>query len=356
MDKYRIDSHKLIYHVKRVSDWLDGKIVYPIYMEISPSGVCNHRCTFCGLDFMGYKKVFLDTQRLKNALSELSALGLKSVMYAGEGEPLLHKDIRNIVEHTKSTGTDVSITTNGVLLNGNMSEKILPHLEWIKISLNAGTAETYSKIHNTKEDDFERVMNNLQTAAQIKDQHGYKCILGIQLLLLPENHKEITILAKRARDIGIDYVVVKPYSQHPQSNTDIYKDVKYSEFLHLSRELNEYNTDKFSVIFRVDSMKEWDEGQRNYKKCLSLPFWSYIDSEGNVWGCSVYLGDKRFYCGNINNSTSFKEIWEGRNRAKCLSWVENDLDPASCRVNCRMDKINRYLWELTNPPEHVNFI
>ena len=52
MDKYRIDSHKLIYHVDRVHAWQQGENVYPIYMEISPAGTCNHRCTFCALDYM----------------------------------------------------------------------------------------------------------------------------------------------------------------------------------------------------------------------------------------------------------------------------------------------------------------
>jgi hypothetical protein len=28
----------------------------------------------------------------------------------------------------------------------------------------------------------------------------------------------------------------------------------------------------------------------------------------------------------------------------------------SCRENCRLDSINRYLFSLKNPPEHVNFI
>jgi len=61
MDKFRIDSHKLIYHVPGVNDWLKGKIIYPIYMEISPSGACNQRCIYCDLDFMEYKTRYLDT-------------------------------------------------------------------------------------------------------------------------------------------------------------------------------------------------------------------------------------------------------------------------------------------------------
>ena len=74
-----------------------------------------------------------------------------------------------------------------------------------------------------------------------------------------------------------------------------------------------------------------------------------------MWGCSAYLGDERFLYGNINES-SFKEIWGGEKRKKSLEWVENKLDAGQCRVNCRMDEINRYLWDLKNPPEHVNFI
>ncbi len=60
MDEYGIDSHKLMFHVPRVNDWLQGKTVYPIYIEIAPAGGCNHRCTFCAVDYIGYKVRYLD--------------------------------------------------------------------------------------------------------------------------------------------------------------------------------------------------------------------------------------------------------------------------------------------------------
>ncbi|MCX5713155.1 MAG: radical SAM protein, partial [Candidatus Omnitrophica bacterium] len=97
MDKYRIDGHKLIYHVERVNDWLKGKNIYPVYMEVSPSGSCNHRCVYCALDFMKYRSRFLDTAIFKNRLGEMGKLGVKSIMYAGEGEPFLHKNIADII-------------------------------------------------------------------------------------------------------------------------------------------------------------------------------------------------------------------------------------------------------------------
>ena len=102
-------------------------------------------------------------------------------------------------------------------------------------------------------------------------------------------------------------------------------------------------------------MGKWDNNHRSYDHCLALPFWSYIDASGNVWGCSVYLGDDRFKYGNIYEET-FKDIWESKVRQDSLSWVEEKLDVSRCRVNCRMDEINRYLGELKNPSNHVNFI
>lgn len=355
MDKYRIDSHKLLYHVPRVNDWLQGKVTYPIYMEISASGACNQRCTYCGLDFMEYQKRYLDASILKKRLSEMGSLGLKSVMYAGEGEPLLHKQITDIINHTKKSGIDVGITTNAVLLKEELAEKILGDVEWIKVSINGATRDTYAKIHRTKPTDFDSVIKNLSYAVKIKRQNGYKCAMGMQLVLLPENQHEVLHLTELARNIGMDYLVIKPYSQHLLSKTDKYKNIKYSDYLHLSDTLTKFNTNEFSVIFRAHTMKKWDNARRNYSRCLALPFWSYMDAGGNIWGCSVYLGNERFHYGNIYES-SFQEIWEGDKRQRSVRWVEEDLDVNQCRVNCRMDEANRYLWDLKNPPEHLNFI
>lgn len=355
MDKYRIDSHKLIYHVPRVNDWLNGEITYPIYMEISPSGACNHRCTYCALDFMEYQRRYLNTNILKERLSEMGDLGVKSMMFAGEGEPLLHKDIAEIIKHTKTSGIDVSITTNGVLMTEALADEVLADVEWIKVSINGATKGTYAEIHRSKPDDFETVIKNMTYAVKVRSENDYKCALGVQLLLLPENQHEVTLLAELARDIGMDYLVIKPYSQHPLSKTDRYKSIKYSDYTDLAETLEKFNTSEFNVIFRMQTMEKWDDAERNYTHCIALPFWSYVDSGGNVWGCSVYLGDERFYYGNINKS-SFQEIWEGERRLKSVGWVEQEYDASQCRINCRMDEINRYLWELKDPPAHVNFI
>jgi MoaA/NifB/PqqE/SkfB family radical SAM enzyme len=356
MDKFKIDGQKLSYHVGRVSGWMEGNETYPIYVEISPSRACNHRCAFCGLDFMQHAAKKLETAMLKERLAEMGRLGVKSVMYCGEGEPFMHRDIAEIVTHTKKVaGIDVGITTNGVLLTPALAEEILGSVEWIKVSINGGSSGTYAKIHNTKEADFDKVIANMKEARRIKDAAGHKCALGMQMLLLPENKLEAETLAKIARDIGMDYLVIKPYSQHPQSDTEIYRDINYDDYMYLSEELAKYNNDSFSVVFRINSIKKHDLGVKGYSKCLALPFMSYIDADGAVWGCLDFQADQRFYYGNIYDN-SFQQIWEGEPRKKSMKWVETEMKLGGCRVNCRLDEVNRYLWSLKTPPQHVNFI
>jgi len=355
MDRYKIDSQKLIYHIPKVHDWLAGKEIYPIYMEVSPIGACNHRCTYCGLDFVGYQSRHLDTMILKEKIFELGRLGIKSIMYAGEGEPFLHKDMAEIINYTKASGIDAAAATNGVLFDKKIARKVLGSMEWVKVSINGATKKTYSRIHRSSPQDFDKVIENMSYAARLKKKEKYSCTLGLQLLLLPENAHEAVTLAELARDIGMDYLVIKPYSQHPQSKTRVYGSIKYNDYEYLADRLAGFNSDRFNVIFRVQTMKKWDEKKQDYRCCLALPFWSYIDAGGNVWGCSVYLGDKRFFYGSIYKQ-SFQEIWEGEGRRQSLQWVEKELDISACRVNCRMSEINSYLWKLKNPVEHVNFI
>ncbi len=354
-DELKIDSHKLIYHPQRVADWLNNGDCYPIYIELGPSGMCNHRCTFCGLDFVGYQKRFLSYEMLSTRLPEMARLGVKSILHSGEGEPLLNRELPKIIECGKTSGIDQAMATNAALLYPDTAEKILPHMEWIKVSIAGGTKEVYADIHRTELTEFSKVIANIKAAVEIKNKNNYNCIIGMQMLLLPENMPTAIKLAEISRDIGADYLVIKPFSQQLGSINHGYQDIKYDEIDALEKQLSQLNTDSFKVIFRAQTMKNWNSQHITYKKCYALPFWSHIDAGGNVWGCGNFLHDDRFNFGNLYKNT-FEEIWQGEKRKELMELFKNDWDTTDCRLNCRMDKINVYLNELKSPITHVNYI
>ena len=361
-DIYAIDSHKLSYHPQRVSQWIDAKddieklqTIYPVYVEISPVGACNHRCTFCAVDYIGYQNVRWETELLKTRLSEMAKLGIKSVMFAGEGEPLLHKNLDEIIEHCSDVGIDSSITTNFVMLNEKNVHKIFKNASWVKISINAGTRESYSLIHRTKPEDFDKVIENMKLAVKTKKENNFTCTLGAQMLLLPENKDEAITLAKVCKEIGLDYVVIKPYSQHLFSQTKTYENIDYKPMLELEHELEALNDENFNVVFRSNTMKKLDS-EHSYKKCYSTPyFWAHMMADGALYGCSAYLSQEKFCYGNLKENT-FQEVWESEKRLQSIKYVKDELDISHCRTNCRMDEVNRYLWRLKNPNSHDNFI
>ncbi len=361
-DRYTIDYHKIMFHPEKLSLWLRAcnsweaaKKFYPIYVEVSSSGLCNHRCKFCAYDYLGYKGGFADFKNLKKAIRDMKRGGVKSINFSGEGEPLLHPRIKELIQHTKSLGIDVSLTTNGTFLKEEFLKALLPQLSWIKVSIDAGTKKTHMKIHRPKTQDFDIIIENLKKAVKIKKATKSKCTLGGQMLLLPENFKEAIILAEKLKKIGFDYLVVKPYSQQKKSINQQYKNLSYKKYLYLKDELEKLNSNKFQVIFRKNTMKKLKEKQP-YKTCHAVPFfWAHLTAEGDVYSCGNFLGDERFKLGNYNKKT-FKEIWEGEKRKKQWRFMQTEFNINQCRENCRMDEINRYLERLKNPSPHANFI
>lgn len=364
MDNLKIDSHKLNYHPARIAEWFEAeddwrkaKKVYPIYIEISPSGTCNHRCVFCSLDFMGYQKKILDEGVLKGRISEMAELGVKSIMFAGEGEPLLHRRMSEIAIHAKNAGIDTAFTTNAVSLTEKFCQETLGSIVWIKASINAGSEKTYSEIHRAPEKHFFLALENIRRAVKIRDKNKYSCTIGAQMLLLPENIKEVEMLARKLRDAGCDYFVAKPHSQHPQSRIKRYEKLTYDsgDIDKIEENLKKIGTRNFQAVVRKRTAVKLKEDLKPYSECYSVPFfWAYITADGDVYSCSMFLGDRRFLLGNIYEK-SFKEIWEGEARKN--NWqLMRKFDVSSCRKNCRMDECNRFLQRLKNPPPHVNFI
>ncbi|MCR4740309.1 MAG: radical SAM protein [Lachnospiraceae bacterium] len=351
-ENIRMDSHKLIYHPREVAKWLDGENVYPIEIEISPSGACNHRCTFCAVDYIGYKPFFLDKDIILRDVSFLSKKGLKSIICSGEGEPLLNKDLPEMANGIKACGVDVAMSSNAALFTREKAEQCMSAFTWIRFSVASLEEESYYAIQRAPKGDFDKVKKNIKDAVSLKREKGYETTLGVQCLLLPGNADQLENMAEQLREIGVDYLTVKPYSQHLHSDNSFFVD--YEKMLELESRLNTYSDDDFKVYFRAGAMKKMHH-KKCYDRCLGLPFMTHIDSQGNVWPCVAHIGVDAYKFGNIYENT-FEEIWEGEQRKKVTDTLYSLDVNQVCREACRLDEINKYLYELKNPGRHVNFI
>lgn len=350
---YNFDGHKLFYKFKTTYDLLTGKIVNPLYVEYSPVGNCNHRCVFCAYDYIGYKPRKLDTEKTVSSIRDFAKLGVKAMLFAGDGEPLLHPDIFTFLIAAFDSGIDSGIYTNGVLLDEKRNCGLLDKLTFIRISFNGGSRETYEKVH--RKDDFNRVVKNIEHAVDLKHRNNIKTDIGLQFVVIPENINSLLQLAELGRNLGIDYLAIKPFVQHNQKGYEFRKNYSLSEIESILGEAEKFSTGTYKVIARREAFEKYHE--RTYDHCLALPLFAVVLSDGNIYACLSYLEDERFCYGNIYED-SVSNLFLGKKRDEIIKFAKAVLDcKKDCMPNCRMDAINRSLWELKHPTvKHVNFI
>lgn len=351
-DKYNLDSHKFHYHAGAIYDFLQGKEAKPIYVEISPTGLCNHRCVFCHYNHLGHKGVFPEG-RMASLLDELKALHVKSIVFAGIGEPTLHKETMHALLKAKAMGFDVAMSTNGALLKEDDFEHLAKTLTWIRFSFNASNADAYATIHQTKSTDFELVLSNISKLVEEKRRCGSHITIGMQYILMPHNIDGIEALAQRVKSLGVDYLVIKHFYPHKDNAFKTHSDFPPTS---LMKELFDMSCllsdDSFSFIVRSpDVLIE----TREYNQCYGLPYVIYIREDGNVYSCFAYQDDKKMVLGNIFQH-SMVEIWNGQPKKNAIDYINNCIDKKICQPNCRHHQINTYLWALKNPNPHINFI
>lgn len=373
-----IESTKIAFEPQWIRRWDENPFsVPPVYLELSPAGACNHRCTFCAPEILGYKTTYLNADILAERFYEMAELreadpdklGVRNFHIAGEGEPLLHPRLDRICESARAAGIDIGVFTNGVPMTKKRLIGILPFINlYFQASINAATPDHYAAIHQTDAIDFNRVWINLRNVVKIKKDLGSSCAIGANMTILmksaclsdgtliPPNFGDAEALTIMARDAGLDYVSFKPYSQHPYSSETmkLYGDIDYTPFFDIIGETNDmlrekYETDDFKVIFRVNRFKEYNE-ERGYNRCMATPtLWGYIQSNGTFISCSAHWTNPLFHLGNINTQT-FKEIWFGERRRWLLKYME-DFDISVCRKGCQPDQDNKFLDRFRRLPQ-----
>jgi len=225
---------------------------------------------------------------------------------------------------------------------------------WIRFNLSAGTKEGYKLVHGY--DNWERVSENIREAVSVKKNKGYSCTIGLQMVLIPQCIDQVIPEAKFAIDAGVDYMVVKQYSdpicdKMAQVDRDWYNTESTKKIL---KEAEDMSTKDTQIIIKWGLMQFHDN--KPYKRCVDLPLLIESSGTGKVYPCGYHFRDERYCFGDLNKQ-SIREIIESEHYWKLIKHMREDfIVGKDCHGACRHDRTNEFIWDFLQPVEHKNFI
>ncbi len=135
-------------------------------LRVSVTDKCNFRCRYCmpaeGLEWLGRDEV-LSFEEIERLVRVLAAMGVDEVRLTG-GEPLVRRDLPVLVGMLAGTSgvRDLSLTTNGVLLDRFAAPLVEAGLRRLNVSLDSLSHVRFAEI--TRRDALDRVLAGLAEA------------------------------------------------------------------------------------------------------------------------------------------------------------------------------------------------
>jgi hopanoid biosynthesis associated radical SAM protein HpnH len=103
-----------------IGQHLKGRRRYPLVLMLEPLFRCNLACSGCGkIDYPD--KILNQRLSVEDCLGAIEECGAPVVVLAG-GEPLLHKELNQIVEGALAKGKFVTVCTNALLMDKKLGQ------------------------------------------------------------------------------------------------------------------------------------------------------------------------------------------------------------------------------------------
>lgn len=335
---------KVLRHSDKIAAMLAGDVVYPVSVELDVSNTCPHDCPFCSFGTsksQGYRQqnwVQLNTSRAVRLMDELADVGVKSITFTGGGEPLVHRDAAAILEKAAAVGLEFGVVSNGFNLKGPAQRVIAQHAKFLRVSLDAGTAETHQFTHGTPFPQFHQILGNIRATRELA---GPRLTIGASFCVMDQNWKEIYAAAKHVKDAGGNYLEVRPTFPTDwrgdgwgSALSPEHVEGAKVEVAHAKQHLND---ETFRVIGLIERFDAIATPKKDYGACRIGPLVTVIGADGRLWHCCVQRGQEFFNIASIADK-SFKEAWSDANARK----MSENIDLSKC-PRCRHDGINRVI-------------
>jgi cyclic pyranopterin phosphate synthase len=145
-------------------------------VRISVTDKCNFRCTYCmpaeGLEWLKREEI-LSFEEIARLVRVLAAMGVSEVRLTG-GEPLVRRDLPELVRMlSRIPGVDdLSLTTNGVLLDRLAEPLVEAGLRRINVSLDSLSHTRFAEL--TRRDALDQVLRGLEEAERYPELRPIK--------------------------------------------------------------------------------------------------------------------------------------------------------------------------------------
>jgi MoaA/NifB/PqqE/SkfB family radical SAM enzyme len=379
--KYLFDGCKLLYHQGRLQDFLDGKRIPPIHIDMGIHKSCNIKCVYC----YGVKQVpspeFITEDKLLQLARDAYKVGVKSIAIIGDGEPTMNKGLYPFVEECWMHNVNVSVATNGLLLTDWQIETLTRSCTWIRFNISG--VDNYEWVMGARPDSFARFEDRVKYAVA----HKGTCTIGLQMVLIPECANQVIPLAKKAIEWGVDYLVVKQFSDGGHGmplHVDMDAYAKHTDML---KQAEGMSNDQTSIIIKWsainDSVSITRDGRWDFDRCIDLPFLFQISGNGKCYPCGYLFGNDNYCYGDVTKHR-LVDILSGERYWEVIKKVANTPLEQLCLGQCRHCEGNKFVDRLTkvyaytgdlekaliqmcgskeqyeklldNPPQHINYI
>jgi MoaA/NifB/PqqE/SkfB family radical SAM enzyme len=364
-DKLILDGTKIGWYPERIAAWERGEKIAPVTIDAALTRQCNYACHFCYAMMQENERKEITKDIAFAFLDDCAEIGVKGISWISDGESTVHPDYVEIVKHGARRGIAMGAGSNGLLLDREALEQVLPALTYLRFNFSGGERGRYAEIMGVKEGWFDKVCQNVRDAMAIKRRDNLPVTINMQMVCMPQDADQIVPLARLARELRPDYLIIKHCADDVRGQLG----VDYSQYEGIYDKLREAEA-MSEPGFRVQV--KWSriesKGERTYSRCYGPPFIMQVSGSGLVAPCGFLFNEryKAFHIGNICDQR-FRDIWASDRYWEVMRYLGSDeFNPQKrCGPNCLQHNTNTFLFDHkhrsvalpTSPmPAHAEFL
>jgi cyclic pyranopterin phosphate synthase len=190
-------------------------------LRISITNRCNINCFYCHHDGIIPQEYEMETSEIERIARVARNLGINKIRLSG-GEPLIRTDIIDIVSRISALNfQDVSLTTNGTLLEDYSQKLKDAGLDRVNVSFDTLNPNTYKFI--TKSNYLEKVKRGIKKAVEV----GLYPVKVNMVVMRGLNHEEVWDMFQFCKETGAILQIIELLKTESCPDTDFFDDYHY---------------------------------------------------------------------------------------------------------------------------------